>query len=103
MSLGGTSGAERTVPLQPGDALLLYTDGVTEARDARREFYPLEERVAGLAARTGDGDLLDRLRDDLLRHVGAPLDDDAALLLVRVSGAWDGQAATASPAPVPQS
>jgi serine phosphatase RsbU (regulator of sigma subunit) len=103
MSLGGTSGAERTVPLQPGDALLLYTDGVTEARDARREFYPLEERVAGLAARTGGGDLLDRLRDDLLRHVGAPLDDDAALLLVRVSGAWDGQAATASPAPVPQS
>ncbi|HMH90362.1 MAG TPA: PP2C family protein-serine/threonine phosphatase, partial [Streptosporangiaceae bacterium] len=45
MSLGGTSGAERTVPLQPGDALLLYTDGVTEARDGRREFYPLEERV----------------------------------------------------------
>ncbi len=102
MSLGGTSGAERTVPLQRGDALLLYTDGVTEARDARREFYPLEERVAGLAAGTGGGDLLDRLRDDLLRHVGAPLDDDAALLLVRVSGAWDGRGATASPAPVPQ-
>src|SRR3984957_11852527 len=46
MSLGDTSGAERTVPLQPGDALLLYTDGVTEARDGRREFYPLEERIA---------------------------------------------------------
>src|ERR1700734_2756291 len=39
MSLGDTSGAERTVRLQPGDALLLYTDGVTEARDARREVY----------------------------------------------------------------
>jgi serine phosphatase RsbU (regulator of sigma subunit) len=101
MALGGTSGAERTVPLQPGDALLLYTDGVTEARDARREFYPLEERVAALAAQTGGpaGDLLDRLRDDLLRHVGAPLDDDAALLLARVTGAWDGQAAELSPAP----
>jgi serine phosphatase RsbU (regulator of sigma subunit) len=101
MALGGTSGAERTVPLQPGDALLLYTDGVTEARDARREFYPLEERVAALAAQTGGpaGDLLDRLRDDLLRHVGAPLDDDAALLLARVTGAWDGQPAELSPAP----
>jgi serine phosphatase RsbU (regulator of sigma subunit) len=101
MSLGGTSGAERTVPLQRGDALLLYTDGVTEARDARGEFYPLEERVAELAARAGgaDGGLLDRLRDDLVRHVGAPLDDDAALLLVRVTGAWDGR--TAQPAPAP--
>jgi serine phosphatase RsbU (regulator of sigma subunit) len=101
MALGGTSGAERTVPLQPGDALLLYTDGVTEARDARREFYPLEERVAALAAQTAGpaGDLLDRLRDDLVRHVGAPLDDDAALLLARVTGAWDGQAAEFSPPP----
>jgi serine phosphatase RsbU (regulator of sigma subunit) len=102
MSLGGTSGAERTVPLQPGDALLFYTDGVTEARNGRREFYPLEERVAGLAARSGSAeDLLDRLRDDLLRHVGAPLDDDAALLLVRVTGAWDERAAPPSPAAAP--
>ncbi len=101
MALGGTSGAERTVPLQPGDALLLYTDGVTEARDAGREFYPLEERVAALAAEAGGpaADLLDRLRDDLVRHVGAPLDDDAALLLARVTGAWDGPAAELSPPP----
>ena len=104
MSLGGTSGAERTVPLHPGDALLLYTDGVTEARDGRREFYPLEERVAGLAARSGGSteDLLELLRDDLLRHVGAPLDDDAALLLVRVTGVWDGRAAQPAPAIAPQ-
>lgn len=104
MSLGDTSGAERTVPLQPGDALLLYTDGVTEARDARREFYPLEERVAEVAARAGgtDGDLLDRLRDDLVRYVGAPLDDDAALVLARVSGPWDRRAVPPPLATVPQ-
>jgi serine phosphatase RsbU (regulator of sigma subunit) len=104
MSLGDTSGAERTVPLQPGDALLLYTDGVTEARNARREFYPLEERVAEVAARAGgaDGDLLDRLRDDLVGYVGAPLDDDAALLLARVSGPWDRRAVPPPLAAAPQ-
>ena len=104
MSLGGTSGAERTMSLQPGDALLLYTDGVTEARNARREFYPLEERIELVAARAGgtDGDLLDRLRDDLVRYVGAPLDDDAALLLARVSGPWDRRAVPPPLAAAPQ-
>src|ERR1700722_20131922 len=104
MSLGDTSGAERTVPLQPGDALLLYTDGVTEARDGRREFYPLEERIAEVAARAGgaDGDLLDLLRDDLLRYGGAPLDDDAALLLARVCGPWDRRAVPPPRAAAPQ-
>ena len=52
---------------------------MTEAGDAHREFYPLEERVAGAGRRPWppDGDLLDRLRDDLIAAVGAPLDDDA--------------------------
>ncbi len=97
MALGGTSGAERTLPLQPGDALLLYTDGVTEVRNSGREFYPLEERVATLAAAAdrSPAALLGLLREDLLRHVGAPLDDDAALLLVRAPGAWDGRASGA--------
>jgi hypothetical protein len=91
MSLGDGSGAGRTMPLRPGDAVLFYTDGVTEARNSRREFYPLAERVAELAAGADHppADLLDRLRQDLLRYVGAPLDDDAALLLARAPGAWD--------------
>ncbi|MFI6516247.1 PP2C family protein-serine/threonine phosphatase [Spirillospora sp. NPDC050679] len=43
--------------LGPGDRLLLYTDGVTEARaklDGR--FYPLAERVAALDRATGHGE-----------------------------------------------
>jgi serine phosphatase RsbU (regulator of sigma subunit) len=85
LALGDASGASCTVPFKPGDRLLLYTDGVTEARDAQRRFYPLTERLAdpGGAGPTDSGaDLLDWLREDLLRHVGAPLTDDAALLLV---------------------
>lgn len=65
-----------------GDQLLLYTDGVTEARNRKREFYPLEERVphhlCDDPART-----LATLHDELLGYVGGRLDDDAALLLLR--------------------
>lgn len=68
-------------PFEPGDRLLIYTDGVIEARDAQRRFYPLAERVA---AWCGDppATLLHHLRGDLLEHVGGHLDDDAAMVLV---------------------
>jgi serine phosphatase RsbU (regulator of sigma subunit) len=102
--LGSDAGAKEVFAFQPNDQLLLYTDGVTEARDASREFYPLNERVKALAPQaqpkvTRSGkirangsapSLLDLVRDDLLRYVGAPPDDDAALLLVRAPAAWPG-------------
>ncbi|MGA5817525.1 PP2C family protein-serine/threonine phosphatase [Kitasatospora sp. NPDC094028] len=68
-------------PFVPGDRLLIYTDGVIEARDAQRRFYPLDERVT---AWLGDrpAALLQNLRRDLLGYVGGRLDDDAAIVLV---------------------
>jgi serine phosphatase RsbU (regulator of sigma subunit) len=104
ITLGSDAGAKQVYPFKPNDQLLLYTDGVTEARDASREFYPLDERVKALAPRaqprlTKTGkirangsapNLLELVRDDLLRYVGAPPDDDAALLLVRAPAAWPG-------------
>ena len=94
LTLGDGSGAARTLPFKPNDLLLFYTDGVTEARNGRRAFYPLDERLAALSAIGKASDsglgLLDLLRKDLLRHAGAPLDDDAALLLVRAPAAWPG-------------
>ncbi|MFJ7065937.1 PP2C family protein-serine/threonine phosphatase [Streptomyces sp. NPDC101115] len=64
-----------------GDVLLLYTDGVVEARDRSRAFYPLAERLAAWA---GDDPqtLLDRLRADLQAYAGGHLGDDAALVAV---------------------
>ncbi|WP_245966700.1 PP2C family protein-serine/threonine phosphatase [Sphaerisporangium album] len=81
----GPLGAPRpkpySVPFEEGDQILLYTDGVIEARDGKGRFYPLEERV-GVLAQDDPQDALDGLRDDLLRHVGGPILDDAAMLLV---------------------
>ncbi|MFD4022883.1 PP2C family protein-serine/threonine phosphatase [Streptomyces sp. NPDC058576] len=66
---------------EPGDLLLLYTDGVTEARDATGAFYPLTDRITGWSERDPDA-FLHRFRRDLLRHVGGHLNDDAAMIVV---------------------
>jgi len=110
LSLGDSSRAQLSCTLQPDDQLLLYTDGITEARDANRAFYPLPERVSVLTATATAGTpalvpadgtapvgLLDLVRADLLRHVGAPLDDHAALLLVRAPASWPGARRAAPP------
>ena len=67
--------------LGPGDGLLLYTDGVSEARGTDGGQYPLAERCAAMDCRD-PGAALDSLRTSMLQHVGHPLDDDAALLLL---------------------
>jgi len=69
------------LPFGPGDRVLLYTDGVIEARDRHGAFYPLSDR-AGMLREQDPQEALDALRADLLRHVGSPLPDDAAMLLL---------------------
>ncbi|MEU3986635.1 PP2C family protein-serine/threonine phosphatase [Streptomyces sp. NPDC026672] len=69
------------VAFPPGDTLLLYTDGVIEARDAHGRFYPLAERVARWSPLTPEA-LVQRLRHDLLAHCGGRLNDDAAVVAV---------------------
>jgi serine phosphatase RsbU (regulator of sigma subunit) len=87
LGLGDLSVSRRTaerIRLEPGDEILCYTDGISEARDKTGTFYPLHER-GGLL---GDGDLDDalaRLIEDVARYVGRKLDDDAAMLLIRHS------------------
>ncbi|MEU6854658.1 PP2C family protein-serine/threonine phosphatase [Actinacidiphila alni] len=73
------------VPLQPGDVLVLCTDGVIEARSpADNTFYPLAERVGALVAGASYDldDAVQRVYDDLLAHAGGSLTDDVVLLLL---------------------
>ncbi|MEU9479820.1 PP2C family protein-serine/threonine phosphatase [Streptomyces sp. NPDC048191] len=80
--LGVHAGAEHTLDVfsfEPGDTLLLYTDGVVEARDAQGRFYPLADRVARWTDDSPEA-LMHHIRRDLLAHVGGRLGDDAALI-----------------------
>nr|WP_235502589.1 MULTISPECIES: PP2C family protein-serine/threonine phosphatase [unclassified Kitasatospora] len=81
-ALTGETPSLQVLPFADGDQLLLYTDGVTEARNHSREFYPLMERVARHVSNEPSRTLT-ALHDELLAHVGGRLHDDAALLLLR--------------------
>lgn len=75
---------QSSVQLQPGDRVLLASDGVNEAQAPDRRqfgFLPIEGLMndEGLASDA----LVDRLRDDVTRHRGtAPAVDDVTILCI---------------------
>jgi sigma-B regulation protein RsbU (phosphoserine phosphatase) len=82
-------GCEQIV-LDPGDVLLCYTDGVTEASGLNGERFDEERLIAALqaACRSGLGaqGILDQLFARLDRFVGPDrqLDDDASMVVLKV-------------------
>ena len=77
---------ERDLVLAPGDVLVLYTDGVTEAMNGAREEFG-EGRLEGVGTALL-GKAAERARDEVLDAVrgfvdGAPPHDDLTLLILR--------------------
>jgi sigma-B regulation protein RsbU (phosphoserine phosphatase) len=75
--------------LGPGDTLVLYTDGLTEARIGRGperydDHYALLDFARAHAPTTAAG-IVAALRD-LLRGLGSGVEDDAAVLALGVPG-----------------
>nr|WP_296072203.1 PP2C family protein-serine/threonine phosphatase [uncultured Actinoplanes sp.] len=75
--------------LQPGDRILLYTDGITEARDTAGEQFG-RDRLAGLAENHDAAGLpapetLRRLSHAVADHQHGPPVDDATLVLAEWS------------------
>ena len=72
--------------LEPGDRLLLYTDGITEARSPDGEFFG-EQRLADfIATAVAAGDpapeMVRRLMRRLLAHQADQLQDDATIVVL---------------------
>ncbi|QYC45535.1 Stage II sporulation protein E (SpoIIE) [Nonomuraea coxensis DSM 45129] len=81
-ALGGGGYSVCSFRFDEGDLLLLYTDGVTEARDAAGVFYPLADRLLAWTREVPEG-LLKRVCADLLAYTGGRLGDDAAMIAIR--------------------
>jgi sigma-B regulation protein RsbU (phosphoserine phosphatase) len=73
--------------VDPGDVLVLYTDGIVEARDRKGRPFGIE-RLASLTAGGPQqpAELLALLRDALIEHQGGPLGvDDQTLIVLRIA------------------
>jgi sigma-B regulation protein RsbU (phosphoserine phosphatase) len=75
--------------LEPGDVLVYYTDGLTEAENSKAEPYGEDRLVAAVRASAGlpAGELLKRIIDSMVAFMGAaPPFDDTTLVVVRYTG-----------------
>ncbi|WP_442814986.1 PP2C family protein-serine/threonine phosphatase [Streptomyces sp. NBC_01298] len=84
--LGGWPDRVQEWPFPEGATLLLYTDGLTEARDGSGAFYDPAVRLRGRVF-PGPDELLSALATDVRRHTGGAATDDMALLAVARPGA----------------
>jgi serine phosphatase RsbU (regulator of sigma subunit) len=85
---------EQETRLLPGDALVLYTDGITDARDGDRRFYGeerLRDVVLGACGRTAD-EIARAITDDVhaFRGDAEPFDDLTLLVVERARTAGRG-------------
>lgn len=81
---------EREVQLAPGDVVVLYTDGVVEARDAAGDQFGeerLHDAVGSLAGAVPE-EVIARIMGAVGRHAaGAPARDDSTMVVLSVEGA----------------
>lgn len=78
---------EKSLQLRPGDLLLLYTDGVTEARAANDELFGMGRLcdIIGRNEASSPGEILDAVRSELTLFTGtAALEDDLTMVILKV-------------------
>src|SRR3954447_24297304 len=90
MPLGLMSGMpyeEKETVLQPGDSLLLHSDGIVEAHSPDREMFGFPRLKQCVSDYPGGGELIDRVLSDLHAHTGpdAEQEDDITMVTLQRS------------------
>ncbi|MFL6181069.1 MAG: PP2C family protein-serine/threonine phosphatase [Actinomycetes bacterium] len=85
------------VEISAGDTILMFSDGLSEARNDDGEFFPFSQLLAGILTRhpeIGLAESIDKLIDELRIFVHGQLTDDLVLVAVRLE--QSAQPATAT-------
>lgn len=103
--MAGTAYAESELRMHAGEALVVYSDGLTEARNAADEEFgtdrlrALMPRLRGLSAETGVRLIIDEVDGFLAGE--RPHDDMSLVVLLRPGEATAAQPGAARPGPTP--
>ena len=85
----GASSHQYEEQLEPGDRVLLYSDGITEARDASGQLFGLDHLV-DLVGRTASSDAppetMRRLMHAVENHNDGPMRDDGTAVMIEWRG-----------------
>jgi sigma-B regulation protein RsbU (phosphoserine phosphatase) len=77
---------EHKIQISPGDLLVFYTDGITEARDGNREFYGEERLISTILANKEANAqiMLQSILDNTNEFIGnSPQSDDFTLFVIK--------------------
>lgn len=77
---------EEMIPMDPGDTIVIYSDGITESINAQEEFYGEQGLISVLERHSGESaqGLMQRIIDSAKGHAGLhPQADDMTVVVVK--------------------
>ena len=93
--------ATRNVTIEPGGSLVLYTDGLTEARDRERREFGIGGIISAFESAAGDAaGQLAAVIDAVSAHDGGRLQDDVTIVVVKRTGMTEERSREAGRAPL---
>ncbi|OYP29507.1 SpoIIE family protein phosphatase [Rhodopirellula sp. MGV] len=85
--MGGMEYESVSMTVEPGDFLLLYTDGINEAMDSKDQEFGIDTIRTLVSQAQETGKIKDRIVESVLRHIGdaAPFDDMCLVAIRRTA------------------
>ncbi|MDO5297113.1 MAG: PP2C family protein-serine/threonine phosphatase [bacterium] len=85
-AIEGLSWEEKQITLEPGDRIIVFTDGVIEARDSQGHMFTMEKAVQTIEQSRSENiqTMIDRLFAAVSQFSGGVNEDDIAVLVMEV-------------------